>query len=200
MVAYVATAGIDVQRLVSRLMHDREELAPMVVNAVVAERAEATEFAVVDELRSRADPVGFAPTLPYSPGYCGMALTKQKKLFALFDGKDFPVTLTPDCLMWPLKSVSDLIGLGLADKIEGGGSPCDRCEITNCTMQRLGHEADAFGPPISAAVAAPWVSPSIVAENVCACLSGSPLSRRRRGGWPEDFPPGRHWDRTCSRV
>jgi len=134
--AFIATAGGDVVRLASELLVKKDALAAMVVNAVGAERAEAAEAAVIDELREQAGKVGFAPTLPYSPGYCGMALTEQTKLFSLFDQENIGVTLSADCLMRPLKSVSGLIGLGPASEVEQFGSPCDRCELHDCAMRR----------------------------------------------------------------
>jgi hypothetical protein len=134
--AFIATAGPDVERLASRLMREHDDLAAMIVNAVGAERAESAESAVVQRLREQAGPHGFAPTLPYSPGYCGMALTEQRKLFALFGAETAGVTLTEDCLMRPLKSISGLIGLGPVDEIEVHGSPCDRCELYHCAMRR----------------------------------------------------------------
>ena len=134
--AFIATAGPAVERLASELLGQREELAAMIVNAVGAERAEAAESAVIERLREQARPEGFAPTLPYSPGYCGMSLAQQNNLFALFGDETVGVTLTGDCLMRPLKSVSGLIGLGPADEINAHGSPCDRCELYNCAMRR----------------------------------------------------------------
>ena len=134
--AFIATAGPDVVRLASELTGKRDDLAAMIVSAVGAERAEAAEAAVIDQLREQAEPAGFAPTLPYSPGYCGMSLTEQTKLFSLFDQANIGVTLTAECLMRPLKSVSGLIGLGLAEEVEQFGSPCDRCELHNCDMRR----------------------------------------------------------------
>ncbi len=134
--AFIATAGGDVVRLASELLGKQDALAAMVVNAVGAERAEAAEAAVIDELREQAAKVGFAPTLPYSPGYCGMALTEQTKLFSLFDQENIGVTLSADCLMRPLKSVSGLIGIGPAAEVEQFGSPCDRCELHDCAMRR----------------------------------------------------------------
>lgn len=134
--AFIATAGPGVEELASNLMSERDELAAMVVNAVGAERAEAAEEAVIDELRRQFRPTGFAPTLPYSPGYCGISLIEQTNLFSLFDPANVGVTLTADCLMRPLKSVSGLIGLGPAEEIEEFGSPCERCELHNCAMRR----------------------------------------------------------------
>ncbi len=134
--AFIATAGPAVEHFASDLMSQGDDLAAMVVNAVGAERAEAAEGAVIEELRKQMVSAGFVPTLPYSPGYCGMALTEQAKLFSLFGGEGAGVTLTGDCLMRPLKSISGLIGLGRAENIEAHGSPCDRCKLYNCAMRR----------------------------------------------------------------
>jgi hypothetical protein len=38
--------------------------------------------------------------------------------------------------MQPLKSVSGLIGIGLAEQVQSYGSPCDRCELYACSMRR----------------------------------------------------------------
>ncbi len=133
---FIATAGPNIERLSSKMLREGDELAALIVNAVGAERAEAAEAVVIDQLRRQADPIGFAQTLPYSPGYCGMNLTEQNKLFALFGDKNVGVILTSACLMRPLKSVSGLIGLGPADQVEAFGSPCDRCELHTCSMRR----------------------------------------------------------------
>jgi hypothetical protein len=134
--AFIATAGPDVEHLASELMQQGDVLAAMIVNAVGAERAEAAEAMVIEQLREHARDCAFAPTLPYSPGYCGMALTEQRTLFSLFGDCDVGVTLTDSCLMRPLKSVSGLIGLGPAERVRAFGSPCDRCELYNCAMRR----------------------------------------------------------------
>ena len=133
---FIATAGPQVERLASKLLREQDDLGAMVLNAVGAERAEAAEAVVLRQLREMAGPAGLAPTLPYSPGYCGMKLVEQRKLFSLFDTQWVGVTLTPDCLMQPIKSVSGLVGLGLAADVVNFGSPCDRCEHHNCNMRR----------------------------------------------------------------
>ena len=135
-VAFVATAGPGVEGLASELMAQGDELAAMIVNAVGAERAEAAEAAVIERVREQVRPIHFAPTLPYSPGYCGMALTEQRTLFELLGAAPAGVTLTSSCLMRPLKSVSGLIGLAPAVEVQADGSPCDRCELHNCNMRR----------------------------------------------------------------
>jgi hypothetical protein len=65
-----------------------------------------------------------------------MQLVEQRKLFGLFAKLDVGVRLTDVCLMQPVKSISGLVGLGLADEVVATGSPCDRCELQNCNMRR----------------------------------------------------------------
>jgi hypothetical protein len=134
--AFIATAGPGVERLASELLQQGDELGAMIASAVGAERAEAAEAAVIAALREQFLPHGLVPTLPYSPGYCGMAITQQDNLFALFGNENVGVELLENCLMRPLKSVSGLIGIGPAEEIESYGSPCDRCELHNCAMRR----------------------------------------------------------------
>jgi hypothetical protein len=133
---FIATAGPALERRASVLLQNGDSLGAVILNAVGAERAEAAEAVVIDQLRGEAQGVGLAPTLPYSPGYCGMALTEQQKLFSLFDGEYIGVELTSDCLMQPIKSVSGLIGLGREDDVATLSSPCERCELKNCNMRR----------------------------------------------------------------
>ena len=119
-----------------RLVGCSHHKSSIAVRERLAFSAEAAEAAVIQQLRELAGPQGLAPTLPYSPGYCGIALTEQTKLFSLFGGETVGVELTEDCMMRPLKSISGLIGLGPADEIGVHGSPCERCELYNCAMRR----------------------------------------------------------------
>ncbi len=134
--AFIATAGCGIETLASERMNQGDALAALIINSVGAERAEAAEAAVIAQLRSRVSLFDMAPTLPYSPGYCGMKLTQQKALFELFGAKTVGVSLTDHYLMRPLKSVSGLIGIGPADQVLADGSPCERCELHNCAMRR----------------------------------------------------------------
>lgn len=136
LVAFIATAGPGVESLASQLMSSGEEVAAMIVNAVGAERAEAAESAVIQRVRKQVRSIGFDATLPYSPGYCGMKLAEQRKLFSLFGHVTAGVELTAECLMKPIKSVSGLVGLAPADQVDEFGSPCVRCELHQCNMRR----------------------------------------------------------------
>jgi hypothetical protein len=134
--AFIATAGGELERRASDALKRGDHLTGLVYNAVGSERAEAAAGVVLEELRDQLDALGLAPTLPYSPGYCGMALGEQKNLFALFDGETAGVSLSPSLLMRPIKSISGLIGIGRAAEVRQHGSPCDRCELWTCQMRR----------------------------------------------------------------
>ncbi len=133
---FIATSGPEIDCLAGDLSRSGKYLEAMVVAAVGAERAEAAEHAVLERLKQCIGPDEFTATLPYSPGYCGMALTEQTRLFALFGDHTAGVMLSPECMMTPLRSVSGLIGLGPSSEIEDQGRPCDRCELATCNMRR----------------------------------------------------------------
>ena len=133
---YIATAGPRIERLAGQLMAEGDALSAFIVNAVGTERAEAAASAVINRVREQMMAIGLAPTLPYSPGYCGMPLTEQVRLFNLFDGHTVGVTLTPECLMWPIKSVSGIVGLVSRDKIGAESTRCQRCSLESCSMRR----------------------------------------------------------------
>jgi len=134
--AFVATAGDQLERRASETLQQGDLLTGMVYNAVGSERAEAAEACVIAQLRERLAGADLALTLPYSPGYCGMALNQQRQLFELFGGDTVGVSLSPSLMMQPIKSISGLIGIGPAEQIQEQGSPCDRCELWTCNMRR----------------------------------------------------------------
>ncbi|MCA9261569.1 MAG: hypothetical protein KDA61_20270, partial [Planctomycetales bacterium] len=113
-----------------------EGLPALICDAIGAERAEAAEAAVLQELSPQMARLRLSCTLPYSPGYCGMALTEQRKLFGLFGDQSAGVSLSETCLMRPLKSISGLIGVASESLVVAHGSPCDRCELHQCAMRR----------------------------------------------------------------
>jgi hypothetical protein len=90
---------------------------------------------LVDHLRARI-PDGTALTLRYSPGYCGISLKQQQKLFRLVPADRIGVELLPTMIMKPIKSVSGLIGIGPAPAIKAYGNPCSRCPLKDCAMRR----------------------------------------------------------------
>jgi cobalamin-dependent methionine synthase I len=133
---FIATAGSAIGQRSHDLMAAGDYFGSIVFDAVGSERAEAAEAEVVKSLRAQLAAAKLELTLPYSPGYCGMSLTEQRKLFGLLGEETAGVELTAACLMQPIKSISGLMGIGPAEEVKAWGSPCDRCELWTCNMRR----------------------------------------------------------------
>ena len=72
--------------------------------------------------------------LRYSPGYCGWHMTGQRKLFEFVQPDRIGVSLTPSCLMQPLKSVSGVMIAGPREihNFEPSYPCCAECETHGC--------------------------------------------------------------------
>jgi hypothetical protein len=70
----------------------------------------------------------------FSPGYCGWHVSGQKKLFAALEPEEIGITLTPSCLMKPLKSISGVIIAGDVDifQFEDAFAFCGECSTHVC--------------------------------------------------------------------
>jgi hypothetical protein len=90
-------------------------------------------------LRSRGWTTPDGAALRYSPGYCGWDVSGQQKLFAYLQPGVIGLTLTPSCVMQPLKSVSGVLIAGprTIHRFRPSWDFCDQCEDRTC-RGRLG--------------------------------------------------------------
>jgi hypothetical protein len=132
---FVATAGAEIEKPGEGAARGKDPMLDLAIHAVGAHLAEAAVDCLMDDLRSRLEP-GEALTLRYSPGYCGIPLRHQTRLFELLDTVRIGVELLPSMLMKPLKSISGLVGIGPGASIRAYGNPCDACPLTTCAMRR----------------------------------------------------------------
>ncbi len=70
----------------------------------------------------------------YSPGYCHWDVADQHQLFSLFPPAPCGVTLTQSALMYPVKSISGVIGIG--KEVTYRDYPCTLCQSVNCIYRR----------------------------------------------------------------
>ncbi len=132
---FLATAGPEVVRLAEEATQRGDTLGGLVFDALGSELTEAAVTCILTGLRTRLAS-GQALTMRYSPGYCGISLSRQKTIFELVDAAAIGVELLPTWIMKPVKSVSGLIGMGPADSVAAYGNPCTRCLLTDCRMRR----------------------------------------------------------------
>ena len=119
---FVVTIGSAVERLSRIWLKNGRVMQATVADALASEAAEATAQRCQDEIRAWARPQSLDVTPRYSPGYCGMHVTRQATVFASLPAASISVRLTPSSLMVPVKSVSGLIGIGPADKVSFSAS------------------------------------------------------------------------------
>jgi len=132
---FAVTVGEEISQLADSAARGGDALASLVIDAVGSWAVESAADALMIHL-SRLLQEGQALTLRYSPGYCGMDIGQQCKLFQLVQAGSVGVTLLPSMLMHPLKSISGLVGLAPKESVSVYRSPCDHCQRVGCHMRR----------------------------------------------------------------
>ena len=91
-----------------------------------------------NEIRKIANDMDMAITNRYSPGYCKWSVADQHKLFSFFPPNCCGISLTDSALMYPIKSVSGIIGLGKEVKFRE--YTCDLCSQVDCFHRAHQHK------------------------------------------------------------
>lgn len=134
--SFVVTIGSALERLSRGWLRAGRVMQGTIADAIASEAAEATAERLRREVRTWAHARGLDVTPAYSPGYCGLTLHQQIPLFASLPVHQINVRLTPSCLMLPLKSISGLIGIGPAGKVDPDAYPCEACDHPDCVQRR----------------------------------------------------------------
>ena len=132
---FVVTVGEEISHLSESAAKDGDAFSAWVMDAVGSWAVEGAADALMLRLRRHLDE-DRELTLRYSPGYCGMDIGQQRKVFHLVPAASVGVTLMPSMLMHPLKSISGLVGFAPREAVSQYRSPCDFCPRTGCHMRR----------------------------------------------------------------
>lgn len=132
---FAVTAGEEISLLTESAAKSGDAFAALVMDAVGSWAAEAAADALMLRVRRHLRDEEEL-TLRYSPGYCGMEISQQRRLFQLLQADAVGVRLMPSMLMHPLKSISGLVGLAPKEAVSTYRSPCDVCQRVGCPMQR----------------------------------------------------------------
>jgi hypothetical protein len=130
---FAVTVGEEISHLATAKIGDA--FSAWVVDAAGSWAAEAAADALMLRIRPHLRD-GEELTLRYSPGYCGMEIGQQQRLFQLVQADAIGVTLMQSMLMHPLKSISGLVGLAPKEAVSLHRSPCDVCARVGCHMRR----------------------------------------------------------------
>lgn len=115
--------------------------------ALAACRAYAARVAGADPAEMISSPrAGALAFLPYSPGYCGWAITGQRPLFAALTPDEIGLTLNESCVMDPLKSVSGILlgGPPVMHLFRPDFPFCTQCATRDCLERMDSVQAKGF--------------------------------------------------------
>ena len=133
-VVFAATIGMHLDQKILRYGKTAPAKA-LLLQAIGAERIEALCDVFQDSIREDAAARGYTITSRFSPGYGDFPLTFQKDLFRVLDcSRKIGLTLNDSLLMSPSKSVTAVIGIGIAEETNQSG--CARCEKNDCIHRR----------------------------------------------------------------
>ena len=79
---------------------------------------------------------GLRISLPFSPGYCGWEVGRQKVVFRAVGSNSTGVHLTEGCMMVLRKSISGIIAIGLCNDSVEHYNPCKTCDKYDCEGRR----------------------------------------------------------------
>lgn len=131
---FVCTAGVEYEAYQQRLKTEGDMVRVFIADALGSVIAEKCADQMEVTLQESIDKLGWHHTNRFSPGYCGWHVSKQQRLFPLFDGHTCGITLTDSSLMVPIKSVSGIIGLGKeVRKLE---YTCGLCTFEKCYKRK----------------------------------------------------------------
>jgi hypothetical protein len=134
---FVASVGIEFDQYLHHFRAEGDLVNEFLADAVGSEIAEATVRYVTDRISEQASELGFSVTHPYSPGYCSWHVREQQALFSLLPNEPCGIKLNNSSLMFPVKSVSGMIGLGT--EIKETPYACEICGLQTCYKRKLTH-------------------------------------------------------------
>jgi len=131
---FVCTAGPGVGDWSKELMSGGDLMKGYVVDVIGSEIVEKAMDQIQESLALDMKELGLGITDRYSPGYCDWQVSEQQKLFSFFPENYCGIKLSKTSLMYPIKSVSGIIGIG--KKAERKGYTCDFCHIKDCLYRK----------------------------------------------------------------
>lgn len=134
--AAVCTIGDALERRVAELWEARELPLAAMLDSVGSGAAESLAEYLNDLLCQEGIPLGLRVTNRISPGYAAWDVRDQAVLFRICPGDAIGVRLNDACVMTPAKSISLLVGAGVAARVDHYFSQCGRCWMRACAYRR----------------------------------------------------------------
>ena len=134
--AGICTVGEAIEARVRALFDAREFPLAVMLDSVGSAAVESLAEYVNDVLCQAGLAEGVKVTNRVSPGYAGWDTAEQRQLFALCSGAPIGVTLNEACFMLPAKTITFLVGVGPAVRVDHYFTQCRRCWMRDCAYRR----------------------------------------------------------------
>jgi hypothetical protein len=134
--AGICTVGDPIEARVRELFDAREFPLAVMLDSVGSAAVESLAEYANDLLCQAAIPEGMKVTNRISPGYAGWDTAEQAALFRLCPGDPIGVRLNEACFMTPGKSISWLVGIGSAARVDHYFTQCRHCWMRDCAYRR----------------------------------------------------------------
>jgi hypothetical protein len=131
----VCTIGEALEARVGALWEARELPLAAMLDSVGSGAVESLAEYVNDVLCQQGLP-GLRVTNRISPGYGDWDVVEQRRIFRLCDAGAIGVHLNEACVMTPGKSISLMVGAGVAARVDHYFSQCARCWMRDCAYRR----------------------------------------------------------------
>lgn len=132
---FVCTAGIGISEHSNKLSTENDPILGYVFDVIGSVTVEKAMDKIQADLMQEAQKDEWGISDRYSPGYCEWNVAEQQKLFSLLPENFCGIKLSNSSLMYPIKSVSGIIGIGAGLKQKG--YQCYWCSDTNCIYGRI---------------------------------------------------------------
>ncbi len=128
---FVATVGREYNDWMKGIEAQNDMFRTYVADCVGSQIVESAADYMEKVLQNEIDAQGLKRTNRYSPGYCNWHVSCQPDIFSLFPEKNpCGIELNDSCLMFPVKSVSGIIGIG--KDVRFLPYSCGICTMQNC--------------------------------------------------------------------
>lgn len=132
---YVCTAGKTISEESARLLYGEDPIFGYILDTMASMITEAACDLLQSQIKKEMELTNELLTNRYSPGYCQWPVADQHKLLSFFPENTCGISLSDSALMFPLKSVSGIIGIG--EKVKYRKYVCTLCSSIECIYRKL---------------------------------------------------------------
>lgn len=132
---FLATIGTEIDHIIKELSGENKLSDAYIYDAIGSVAVEGTVNYFQNRIDVSLSDSRKSTTMRFSPGYCDWNIKEQTKIFDLLDGEAAGVSLSPNFIMNPRKSVSGVFGIR-PGPAETRPNPCTLCSKKSCIARR----------------------------------------------------------------